>query len=60
MRKNSESRLRANAKYDRLNTRRLNVKLNIHTDEDILAHLDQMENKSGYIKELIRRDMKAR
>ena len=60
MRKNSESRLRANAKYDKANTKRLNVKLNLNTDKDILDYLEKLENKSGYIKELIRRDMKAR
>ena len=59
MRKNSESRLRANAKYDKVNTKRLNVKLNINTDKDILQKLNSIQNKSGYIKMLIRKDIKA-
>lgn len=54
----SESQKRAVAKYDALNTRRISFKFNLNTDADILAKLDGVPNKQGYIKELIRRDIK--
>ena len=47
-------------KYDRENTKRVFIKLNKNTDKDILDHLDSIPNKQGYIKELIRKDMKPR
>lgn len=55
--KASEARLRANAKWDKANTRSVKFKFNIHNDADILEQLDSVENKAGYIKELIRRDI---
>lgn len=45
-------------KYDRENTKRVFIKLNKNTDSDILSYLDSKPNKQGYIKELIRKDMK--
>jgi hypothetical protein len=55
----TEAQKRASAKYDAKNTKALYLKLNVKTDADILDHLDQMENKQGYIKELIRQSMKG-
>ena len=57
MRKSSEAQLKASKKYDQNNTKGIYLKFNIHTDEDILKYLDKMENKQGYIKDLIRSDM---
>ena len=57
MKKSSEAKIRASAKYDKNNTRLIQMKLNKKTDADILAHLDAMDNRQGYIKELIRKDM---
>jgi len=51
---------RATAKYDAANTTRVAIKLNNKTDADILAYLDQLDNKQGYIKDLIRADMKKK
>ena len=45
-------------KYDRENTKRVYIKLNKNTDKDILDYLDSKSNKQGYIKKLIRKDMK--
>lgn len=60
----SEAQKRAIAKYDAANTRQIHLKLNINTDADILDHLDTMADveggKQGYIKSLIRRDIKTR
>jgi hypothetical protein len=46
--------------YDKQNCRQLCLKLNKRTDADILAVLDQLENKQGYIKALIRADIERR
>lgn len=54
----SEARLRANRKYDAANTRQIMLKLNKGTDSDILEKLDAVENRQGYIKTLIREDIK--
>lgn len=54
----SEAQIRATKKYDEENTVRLSLKLNKTTDADILAKLEEVESKQGYIKELIRRDLK--
>lgn len=52
-----ESQKRASARYDAKATKQIKLKLNILTDADILDRLDQVDNKQGYIKELIRRDL---
>lgn len=44
-------------KYDKANTKKILLKLNLATDADILAKLDAVPNKQGYIKELIRKDL---
>ncbi len=45
--------------FDRENTRQLRVKLNIHTDADIISYIENQQNKQGYIKQLIRADIAA-
>lgn len=45
------------AKYDKANTTMVPVKLNRKTDADILAKLDAVGNRQGYIKRLIRSDI---
>lgn len=57
MKKSTDAQIRAAAKYDKNNTRLIQMKLNKKTDADILDHLDKQENRQGYIKELIRKDM---
>lgn len=56
----SESQKKAKARYDAKATRQIMFKFNLRTDEDILEKLDSVENKQGYIKELIRRDMASK
>lgn len=56
MNKQSENSI----KYDKVNTKRVYIKLNKNTDKDILDYLGGIPNKQGYIKELIRKDMKPR
>ena len=56
----SEAQKRANAKYDKSNTKMMSLKFNLQTDADILDRLASVPNKQGYIKELIRKDMSKR
>lgn len=46
--------------YQRENIVRVVVKLNKRTDDDIIKVLKQVDNRQGYIKELIRKDMDRR
>lgn len=54
----SEARTRAQKKYDAANTRGFYLKLNLKTDADIIEKLDDVVSKQGYVKELIRKDIK--
>lgn len=54
----TEAKKRANAKYDAKHTVQVHLKLNTKTDADIIQKLDEIENKQGYIKGLIREDIK--
>lgn len=56
----SEAQKQASARYDAANTRQIKLKLNTKTDADILDLLDSLDNVQGYIKGLIRQDMKKR
>ena len=47
------------AKFDKENCRRLQLKLNLRTDADILAQLDKQPSMQGYIRALIRADIAA-
>ncbi len=53
----SESQIRAQARYDKENTVRFSMKLNIHTDQDIIEWLRQQHSKQGSIKQLIRAEI---
>jgi hypothetical protein len=55
----SEAQNRAQAKYDKANTKMIQMKLNLKTDADILEKLASVGNKQGYIKALIRADIEA-
>ena len=55
----SKAQLRAQAKYDTANTIQIKLKLNKKTDTDIIKRLSEADSKQGYIKELIRSDIKA-
>ncbi len=47
-------------RYEEINTRNITFKFNLKTDADILAWLDSLANRQGYVKALIRADMAAR
>lgn len=48
----------ASARWDAENTVQVKLKLNRTNDADILDRLEEVANKQGYIKELIRQDIK--
>ena len=53
----SEAHKRASMKYDKENMRQIKFNLSLKYDLDIIARLDAVPNKQGYIKELIRADI---
>lgn len=44
-------------KYNKANTVQVPLRLNKKTDADVIARLNEMESKRGYIIELIREDI---
>jgi len=44
-------------KYNKANSKVVPVRLNYHTDQDILERLEREDSVAGYIKDLIRADM---
>ena len=55
----SDAQLKAQSRYDKAHTRQILFKLNQTTDADILAKLEDVENKQGYVKQLIRQDIRG-
>ena len=55
----SDARKRSNAKYDATHTKQIKLKLNLKTDDDVIKRLDEVGNKQGYIKGLIRNDIES-
>ncbi len=53
----TEAQKRARKKYEKKTKVQVLLKLNRNTDKDILAKLERVSNKQGYIKQLIRRDL---
>lgn len=53
----SEAQKKAVAKYKQKYIRQIILKLNKKTDADILTKLDEVDNRQGYIKKLIREDI---
>jgi len=52
----TKAQLKATAKYQAANTKAYLIRLNLNTDADIIQKLEQVDNKQGYIKNLIRKD----
>ena len=44
-------------RYNKANTTTVLLSLNKRTDADIIGRLQEVGNKQGYVKSLIRRDM---
>ena len=54
----SDAQKKASARYDLKNTVQIKLKLNKQSDKDVLDKLEEVDNKQGYIKGLIRDDIK--
>lgn len=52
-----ENKIKYNIDYVKNNVAQITLKINKNTEAEILQHLEQQENKSGYIKSLIIEDM---
>lgn len=50
----SDKNYKYSKKYDQNNTKKVSLKLNVKTDEDIINYLDSVENKQGTLKRIIR------
>ena len=50
-------RTKAANKYHKEHCRQYCLRFNKGTDADVIARIEAQENKQGYIKELIRRDI---
>lgn len=55
-----ESQKRATAKYQAANIKKYTLGVNRKTEADLIEVLDSIPNRQGYIKSLIRQDMKKR
>ena len=49
----------AQAKYDKAHCRTYGLKLNLETDNDIIQKLSSVPSMQGYIKQLIRQDIRT-
>lgn len=49
----------AQTKYKKANTKQIALQLNLNTDKDILQKLNDVPNRQGYIKSLIRADIET-
>ena len=54
----TDAKRQAIKRYDATNTRQYHLKLNKKTDADIIERFDQQDSVQGYIKELVRADIK--
>ena len=57
-RMSTEAQIKASVKYNKDNVKQIKLNLNKKTDSDIIRHLEATDNVQGYIKRLIRNDMK--
>lgn len=55
--KNSDARIRANAKYDAQWVKLYGIKFNRKYEPDVIEKLDSVENKRQYLCDLIRADI---
>lgn len=56
----SEAKKAAKARYDAKTAKYISLKLNVNTDADLIELLQQQENVQGFIKDLIRKELKNR
>ena len=54
----TQAQIDASNKFNKENTLCVLLRLNFNTDRDVIQKLESVPSKMGYIKELIRKDMK--
>ena len=54
----SDKKLTPQERYDKNNTKRVQMKLNLKLDKDVLDWLDKQDSMQGAIKQLIRDQIK--
>ena len=54
----TQAQIDASNKFNKENTLCVFLRLNFNTDRDVIQKLESVPSKMGYIKELIRKDMK--
>ena len=54
----TESAKAAKARYDAKTAKYISLKLNRNTDSELIEYLEHQQNIQGYLKNLIREDMK--
>lgn len=52
--KTTDAQMRATMKYEKANIRRVVLKLNKNTDQDIIVFLDAQKSVNGEIKRILR------
>lgn len=53
----TEAQKRSTNKFHKTHIKQFNLKLHKTIDKDIIDYLESLENKQGYLKDLIRKDM---
>lgn len=53
----TEAQKRARLKWEATNTVQVKLKLHTTNDADVIKRLEEVPNKQGYIKDLIRQDI---
>ncbi len=54
----SEAKKKAQLRYDKKNTKQIILKLNTKSDADIIGKLEEVGNKQGYLKDLVRGNLR--
>ena len=55
-----ENKIKRNADYNKQNMKQFKIAFNTKTEQAIIEHLENQENKSGYLKALIIEDMEKK
>ena len=58
--KTTDAQMRATMKYEKANIRRVVLKLNKNTDQDIIAFLEAQKSVNGEIKRILREYIKTK
>lgn len=58
MNKKQSAQVKASIKYNAKNVKQIKLNLNLKTDADIIEALAYCGNMQGYIKDLIRKDLR--